>query len=650
MTTLACPGPGEWKQLLHGQVGPTESEALEQHLSGCAVCAGLVEQLQGQDPLLRVLRVEPPTLAEDERLCLGRLQEELRQRLAGQGAPTTPPVNETPTFGPYRVVGLLGQGGMGTVYAAVDPCLNRRVAIKVLKPELAGAAHHRERLQREARALAALRHPGIVPVFHVGEEEGNFYLVMPLLEGRSLFGQGKLPVEQVVRLGLEIARGLAAAHDKGILHRDLKPGNLWLEPGDNGPRACILDFGLARSPAPASPLTPTGTILGTPGYAAPEVLDGKPIDHRADLFSLGVILYELAAGARPYPGDTVLTYAASLKPGQHVPPLVEVGPAIPPAFSDLVSRLLQLDPEQRPAGAREVIQALEGLQAAPGPAPLQPPGRRRWLAWGVAALACMGLGAIGFLAVGLGRSGGPTTRSAEDDSGPARLLALVLADLEALPAGKREARRYLTLTHRAGDAGGLRRARAALQALPGKGPNVFQALDEDGTVLAFDLAALDWDEDDWRQVREVDPYGLDLEGNHDDRVQARMAHVRKLARCKLPFVRGDWLLAALARPPLRNQVPPRREPAGAWRELVEAYERETLDLDQAAHDLGAGTDELRRRIEAEPYLRERGKLALGSLLRAGVLTRQQWESGPFGESRFQACARTLGLGTPSRGE
>ena len=273
------------------------------------------------------------------------------------------------SLGGYRLLGKLGGGGMGDVYRAEDPKLGREVAIKVMRAEMAASPNARERFVRETRAAAALQHDHVVPIFHVGEDGGVPYLVMPLLVGQSLEARleaGPLPPAEAARIGHEAALGLAAAHAAGLVHRDVKPANLWLE--DPNRRVKVLDFGLARAADGADGLTRPGGILGTPAYMAPEQADGHPVDARADLFSLGATLYEMATGQAAFRRST-LTATLRAVADHHPPAPHEVNPAVPAALSDLIMRLLAKQAADRPTTAQAVadeLGRLSGLEAGAG--------------------------------------------------------------------------------------------------------------------------------------------------------------------------------------------------------------------------------------------------------------------------------------------
>jgi serine/threonine protein kinase len=262
----------------------------------------------------------------------------------------------------YRIIKKLGQGGMGIVFHAEDIHLQRPVALKVMRPQFADD-EARHRFVREARAMAAVKHPHIVTVFQVGEDRGAPFLAMEFLEGESLHQRieriGRLPVAEVCRIGREIAAGLAAAHDKGLIHRDIKPANIWLE-GKQG-HVKILDFGLARTHSDQAHLTQTGAILGTPAYMAPEQAAGERVDHRCDLFSLGCVLYQLSSGEMAFKGSNTMSILSALAVTEPAP-LKSVNPDLSDALSDLVAKLLAKKPEGRPATAQEVVDALNAVE------------------------------------------------------------------------------------------------------------------------------------------------------------------------------------------------------------------------------------------------------------------------------------------------
>ncbi len=280
-------------------------------------------------------------------------------------------------LGPYEILGALGAGGMGEVYRARDPRLNRDVAIKVLPDVGAGDPDRRERFAREARAVAALNHPNIVTIHSVEEADGRIFLTMEIVEGRSLadaLAAGALPLDVLLRVAIAVADAIAAAHQKGITHRDLKPANVMLGAGDQAGRVKVLDFGLAKlaeSPVDvsglttvaASPITGEGRILGTVAYMSPEQAEGKPVDARSDLFSLGVMLFEMATGQRPFNGETSMSVISSIL--KDTPkPLSDLNAALPRDLGRIVRRALAKDPERRYQTAKDLRNDLEELKAS----------------------------------------------------------------------------------------------------------------------------------------------------------------------------------------------------------------------------------------------------------------------------------------------
>lgn len=263
-------------------------------------------------------------------------------------------------LGGFKVNRLLGEGGMGCVLLAEDETLKRQVAVKVMKGRLAADPLARERFLREARAVAAIRHDHVVPIYHVGEHEGTPFIVMPLLQGESLasrMDRGPLSPSEVARIGREAALGLAAAHAAGLVHRDIKPANLWLEAA-NG-RVLVLDFGLAQPSTSAQTLTQPGLVVGTPYYMSPEQLEGRSLDGRSDLFSLGVVLYECATGMRPF-GGTLTAVIRAISSEMPRPPR-EMNQAISHSFSDFIMRLLAKSPADRPASAEVMAGELDRI-------------------------------------------------------------------------------------------------------------------------------------------------------------------------------------------------------------------------------------------------------------------------------------------------
>jgi formylglycine-generating enzyme required for sulfatase activity/serine/threonine protein kinase len=443
MAATPCPGLDDYQRLLRGLLPSRQVTSLTEHLEHCEPCLEAVRQLSADDSLQEVL---PEARAAE--LPGGALVEGLIQRvcrLRSAGAHTPPPAGDTSEpydflappegadeigrLGGYRVLKVLGAGGMGIVFQAEDVQLRRPVALKVMKPALAARAVDRQRFLREAQAAAAVRHDHIVTIYQVGQDRDVPFLAMERLEGETLEArlqrEGKVPPAEVVRVGREIAVGLAAAHERGLIHRDIKPSNVWLEaregeapaeppflgsagaspflgsagasPSRPGGRVKILDFGLARPASPEARLTVFGAIAGTPEYMAPEQARGGEVDHRCDLFSLGCVLYRLAAGEPPFPGTDALAVLRAVAV-HNPPPPRKVNPAVPAPVSALIMQLLAKNRDERPASTRAVVQALEALAGPPAvKAPGPPRPRRGWLRWALVPAAAALLAALGLV-------------------------------------------------------------------------------------------------------------------------------------------------------------------------------------------------------------------------------------------------------------
>src|SRR5215210_2718417 len=263
----------------------------------------------------------------------------------------------------YRVLEKLGAGGMADVYCAEDLQLGRRVALKLLHARFAQDQEFVERFRREASSAAGLQHPNVVAVYDRGEFDGTYYIAMEYLEGRSLKQvvrqDGALEPDRAIDLVIQILKAARFAHRRGIVHRDIKPHNVIVD--DEG-RAKVTDFGIAR--AGASDMTETGSIMGTAQYLSPEQAQGHPVDARADLYSIGVVLYELLTGRVPFDAESAVTIALKQVSEEPVPPS-QLNPEVPPQLEDVVIRALQKDPAYRFADADEFIRALEEVRGAP---------------------------------------------------------------------------------------------------------------------------------------------------------------------------------------------------------------------------------------------------------------------------------------------
>lgn len=264
----------------------------------------------------------------------------------------------------YRLIKELGRGGMGVVYQAEDELLRRTLALKLIRPEFAMNEPLRARFLREARAVAALKHDNIVTVYQVGEDRGIPFLAMELLKGKSLDewlrpDRRASPV-QTLAIAKQAARGLIAAHEVGLIHRDIKPPNLWLE-APHG-RVKLLDFGLARkTEGEFTELTQHGATLGTPAFMSPEQARGETVDPRTDLFSVGCVLYRMVTGRLPFQGNTTYAVLAALASEIPTPPHL-LNPDVVPRLSDLISRLLAKDPADRPQSSAELLEELSEIE------------------------------------------------------------------------------------------------------------------------------------------------------------------------------------------------------------------------------------------------------------------------------------------------
>ena len=318
----------------------------------------------------------------------------------------------------YKVLNRIGSGGMADVYCAEDLQLGRRVALKLLYRRFAEDEEFVERFRREASSAAGLQHPNVVAVFDRGEFDGTYYIAMEYLEGRSLKQvvrqEGALEPDRAIDLVIQILKAARFAHRRGIVHRDIKPHNVIVD--DEG-RAKVTDFGIAR--AGASDMTETGSIMGTAQYLSPEQAQGHPVDARADLYSIGVVLYELLTGRVPFDAESAVTIALKQVSEEPVPPS-ELNPAVSDQLEDVVMRALQKDPAYRFADAEEFIIALEAARGIPpgtgeytriaphtgtypglpgAVAELERQDRRnlRWLWWLLALLALAGIAVGAYL-------------------------------------------------------------------------------------------------------------------------------------------------------------------------------------------------------------------------------------------------------------
>lgn len=310
-------------------------------------------------------------------------------------------------LGAYEIVSPLGAGGMGEVYLANDTRLGRQVALKVLPHALAADLDRRQRLAREAQAAARLNHPNIVTVFSLEDVDGVTFLTMEYVDGAPLSSHipsHGLSLEPLLKMAIPIADAVAAAHQAGIVHRDLKPANVMVA---SGSRVKVLDFGLAKpqgalvdavAPTATVPITTDGRIVGTIAYMSPEQAEGRATDARSDIFSLGVMLFEMATGRRPFAAESSISLITSIL--RDAPPFVsDIKPDLPVEFARIVRRCLQKEPERRYQTALDLRNALEELkqdsdsgvltQSRPAAPAARP--RRSWVLIGTAAAAVLGM-------------------------------------------------------------------------------------------------------------------------------------------------------------------------------------------------------------------------------------------------------------------
>jgi len=400
---MKCPDQVLIQQLLEGHISANEAQQIEHHLLECDNCAAVADSLASSSDITAMLargetgifRTPEADIVEGliERARTMRIfvaKNSVEQTLVGfednsaQGdtvIPGTrkvshdasltsflnPPAQEDEIgrLGGYRILEVLGSGGMGVVYRAEDPRLKRQVALKVMKPAIAANPEAKTRFLKEAEATAAIEHDNIVTIYQVGEDNGVPFFAMQFLKGESLQDRlkrvPKIPEVEVLRIGREIADGLQAAHERGLIHRDIKPDNIWLQEGRD--RVRIVDFGLVRNSAKDAGLTQSGVVMGTPKYMAPEQARGENVDHRCDLFSLGSVLYRMIAGRSPFEGSNLT--ATLIAVAHQEPQSIEaVSPDTNPQLASLIVNLLRKDREQRPPTASVVSQRLSEIERA----------------------------------------------------------------------------------------------------------------------------------------------------------------------------------------------------------------------------------------------------------------------------------------------
>ena len=306
-------------------------------------------------------------------------------------------------YGRYEITGELGKGSMGVVYRAHDPQIGRDIALKVLRPDRVSSEDFVQRFMKEARAIGRMSHPSIVTVYDVGEDQGTVYIAMEFLEGVPLNAYTRekaLTMDEIAGIGIQVAESLDYAHTRGIVHRDIKPQNIMVAPGG---RVKLTDFGIAHIEDPeASHQTQAGEILGTPNYMSPEQVMGRKVDGRSDLYSLGVILYELASGVRPFKGENLAAIFHAITSETPARPQ-ELNPEVSAALSDIVMKCLSRDAAERYATGSELADALKGYLKAGEPAiPATVPkkGPLGAIIAAVAVLLVVAAGALYFFSAG----------------------------------------------------------------------------------------------------------------------------------------------------------------------------------------------------------------------------------------------------------
>lgn len=375
-TEINCPAAEELRQLLDGTLSDQQQAVCSEHLDTCQCCQTKLEGIAtGGSNLSKIVQ----TVRESEvsansgywpavRILEATIDETfVPARTPRSASPTLDflqPAEDSVYLGKlaqFDVMRIVGRGGMGLVLEAFDTRLQRNVALKVLDPDLAGDDTARQRFCREARAAASVTHENVVAVHQVEKSSDNGlpYLVMQLINGESLEERlqrkERLPLREVVRISMQAAHGLAAAYAQGLIHRDIKPGNILLEKSHDSVK--LTDFGLARAVDDVK-LTRTGFVSGTPLYMAPEQAMGEEADHRSDLFSLGAIMYEMCAGHPPFTGNSALAILRQITDTKHRP-LREVNPDVPEWFSETIDQLLAKNPDDRIQSATLLAELLE---------------------------------------------------------------------------------------------------------------------------------------------------------------------------------------------------------------------------------------------------------------------------------------------------
>lgn len=428
--------PERLKRLLSNELSVAEQSAATGHLEECATCCQALETLAADDDWWADASSFLGGMEDSDTLASRPTRIDASQPLSSVDSAVgdipldflDPP--DTPAMlgrmGEYDILEPIGCGGMGVVLKGYDVELNRFVAVKVLAPHYATSAAARKRFAREAQAAAAVVHPHVLAIHSVDATGRLPFLVMPFVQGESLqqrIGRcGPLELKEVLRIGSQAARGLQAAHEQGLVHRDIKPGNILLE--HDVDRVMLTDFGLARAVDDAS-MTRSGVIAGTPQFMSPEQARGDAVDHRSDLFSLGSVLYTMCAGRPPFRAETTMGLLRRIV--ETTPrPIREVNPDIPEWLGHVIEKLHARQPDDRFGSAGELAELLEGCLAhvqQPTSVTLPESLRRlrpsRWSRWKIAGgLAAVGLGTALLVSV-IGDPAGHDAAAPQTDSAAA---------------------------------------------------------------------------------------------------------------------------------------------------------------------------------------------------------------------------------------
>jgi serine/threonine protein kinase len=407
-----CPDESVLVRLIAGDLATEEALILESHLTQCASCREQIERLS-EVPAIEALVGEslagdslngPSVQSSSLRGVMERLLIESQLINGSINFAASPTRNVLPTLQPSVRPGfigrlgdidirkVIGRGGMGVVFEGEDSLLNRTVAVKVLSPHLVSDGEAKSRFLREARAAAALTHENVVSIHAINEADGMPYLVLQFITGESLAEklkrERKLDFEEVLRIGIETARGLSAAHKQGLVHRDIKPANILLESESGAVR--ITDFGLAKY-TDSDSITKLGCIAGTPAYMSPEQSTSDELDNRSDLFSLGVVLYEASTGVSPFAAESPFVTLNNIRTHEPIS-VCKLNSSLPTWFGTTIERLLAKRPAERFESAAALAEALELRRVTPSP---QPAFTKPSLRWMLLAAACLTAFAVG---------------------------------------------------------------------------------------------------------------------------------------------------------------------------------------------------------------------------------------------------------------